>query len=90
VILVPDTISGYKTTVLGNGLLDFSHKKSTVCAFSTTGNLFYCWISDETAIVVAMVTPVSLALVFNVICFAKNIHAIRHLQQVSHASFKIE
>ncbi|KAL9970852.1 hypothetical protein ACROYT_G023303 [Oculina patagonica] len=41
----------------------------------------YCWISDKTAIAIAMVTPVSLALVFNVMCLTKNIYAIRHLQQ---------
>lgn len=33
--------------------------------------------------IVGMVTPVSLALVFNIMCLTKNIHAIRHLQQVS-------
>lgn len=48
----------------------------------TSGNSIYCWISDGRAIAVAMVTPVSLALVFNIMCLAKNVHAIRHLQQV--------
>ncbi|KAL9970849.1 hypothetical protein ACROYT_G023300 [Oculina patagonica] len=45
------------------------------------GNLTYCWISDKTAKAVGMVTPVSLALIFNIVCLTKNIHAIRRLQQ---------
>lgn len=48
----------------------------------TSGNSLYCWISDGRAIAVAVVTPVSLALLFNVMCLAKNMRAIRHLQQV--------
>ena len=46
------------------------------------GNSTYCWISDKTAIAVSMVTPVSLALVFNITCLVNNLYAIRHLQQV--------
>ena len=48
----------------------------------TSGNSTYCWILDKTALAVAVVTPVSLALVFNVTCLTKNIYAIYHLQQV--------
>ncbi|KAL9970850.1 hypothetical protein ACROYT_G023301 [Oculina patagonica] len=45
------------------------------------GNSTYCWISDKATIVVAMVTPVGLSLVFNVMCLTKNVYAIHHLQQ---------
>ncbi|KAL9970848.1 hypothetical protein ACROYT_G023299 [Oculina patagonica] len=45
------------------------------------GGSTYCWISDRIGMIVAMVTPVSLALVFNVTCLTKNVFAIHHLQQ---------
>ena len=32
--------------------------------------------------IVSMVTPISLALVFNILCLTKNIYAIRRLQKV--------
>ena len=48
----------------------------------TSGNSTYCWISDKTAIAVAMVTPVSFALLFNTVCVIKNARSFRHLQQV--------
>ena len=54
---------------------------NNIFSFSS-GNSIYCWISDGRAIAVAVVTPVSLALLFNVMCLGKNVHAIRHLQQV--------
>lgn len=41
------------------------------------------------AIAVAMVTPVSLALVFNVTCLTKSIYAIRHVQQVGDESLMV-
>ena len=44
--------------------------------------MVYCWISDKIALTVVMVIPVSVALVFNIICLTKNIYAIHHLQQV--------
>ena len=46
----------------------------------------YCGISDRTAIAVAMITPVSLALVFNVVCLTKSVYTFRqtiyHLQKL--------
>ncbi|KAL9970846.1 hypothetical protein ACROYT_G023297 [Oculina patagonica] len=45
------------------------------------GSSTYCWISDKIGMVVAMVTPVSLALVFNITCLTKTINAIHRLQQ---------
>ena len=42
----------------------------------------YCWISDRIAIAVAMITPESLALVFNVVCLTKSVYTIYHLQKV--------
>ena len=57
--------------------------KNFLSLFFLTGNHpYYCWMSDKRAIAVAMVTPVSLALVFNVACLTKNINAIHHLKRV--------
>ncbi|PFX13285.1 G-protein coupled receptor Mth2 [Stylophora pistillata] len=55
----------------------------TACTFTTTGNLMYCWISDNTALAVFVATPVGASLTFNLICFAKSVCAIRHLQQAA-------
>ncbi|PFX22079.1 Transposon Ty3-I Gag-Pol polyprotein [Stylophora pistillata] len=41
----------------------------------------YCWISDNTAVIVVMVTPVSLALVLNITCLTKNLYDIHQLQK---------
>jgi len=40
--------------------------------------------------IVAMVTPISLALVFNIMCLTKNIFAIRRLQKVISIIKRIE
>ena len=48
----------------------------------TSGNSTYCWITDKRAIAVAMVTPLSFALIFNTVCLVKNARVIRRLQQV--------
>ena len=50
--------------------------------FFFKGNLVYCWISDSKALTFAMVIPVSATLVFNIVCFTKNIYVIHHLQMV--------
>ncbi|XP_022796253.1 adhesion G-protein coupled receptor G2-like, partial [Stylophora pistillata] len=45
------------------------------------GKSKYCWISDNTAVIVVMVTPVSLALVLNITCLTKNLYDIHQLQK---------
>lgn len=39
-------------------------------------------MSDKIGMIVSMVTPISLALVFNILCLTKNLYAIRRLQKV--------
>ncbi|XP_068690966.1 uncharacterized protein [Montipora foliosa] len=43
----------------------------------------YCWISDKTAVAVAMVTPVSIALIFNAVCMTKIVYTIYQLRKGS-------
>ncbi|PFX22077.1 Latrophilin-2 [Stylophora pistillata] len=54
---------------------------NTANAFTIKGKSKYCWISDNTAVIVAMATPVSLALVFNITCLTKNLCGIHQLQK---------
>jgi len=61
---------------VGLVLQDISHR------FISLGNATHCWISDKIGMIVSMVTPISLALVFNILCLTKNIYAIRRLQKV--------
>ena len=68
-----------------SSVIYFSLLRNTLylnASFYVLGNSLYCWISNKTAILVAMVTPVGLAMAFNAVCLSKSIYSIYNLQQV--------